>query len=80
MAAAPAPSTLDVALRHATSADDALAKAFALAGPGDVAGTWVAGERCQRVSRRRAAARMSGTARRWMGPTTDQRARPGKCR
>jgi guanine deaminase len=38
-------STLDVALTHATSDDDALAKAFALAGPADVAGTWVAGER-----------------------------------
>ncbi|MDX6372105.1 MAG: guanine deaminase, partial [Nocardioidaceae bacterium] len=36
--------TLDVALRHADSPDDALAKAFALAGPADVAGTWVAGE------------------------------------
>ncbi len=41
----PSPSsTLDVALRHADSDDDALAKAFALAGPADVAGTWVAGE------------------------------------
>ena len=38
-------STLEVALRHADSYDDALAKAFALAGPSDVAGTWVAGER-----------------------------------
>ena len=37
-----------------TSADDALAKAFALAGPADVAGTWVAGERVS-ASRRRAA-------------------------
>ena len=37
-------STLDVALRHAGSAEDAVAKAFALAGPADVAGTWVAGE------------------------------------
>jgi guanine deaminase len=36
-------STLDVALRHASSPDDALAKAFALAGPADVAQTWVAG-------------------------------------
>jgi guanine deaminase len=36
--------TLDVALRHADSSEDALAKAFALAGPADVAGTWVAGE------------------------------------
>jgi guanine deaminase len=41
----PAPGcTLDVALRHADSPDDALAKAFALAGVGDVGGTWVAGE------------------------------------
>jgi guanine deaminase len=37
--------TLAVALTHATSYDDALAKVFALAGPGDIAGTWVAGER-----------------------------------
>ena len=36
--------TLDVALRHADSTDEAVAKAFALAGPADVAGTWVAGE------------------------------------
>jgi guanine deaminase len=40
----PAPgTTLDVALRHAESPDDALAKAFALAGPADVRQTWVAG-------------------------------------
>jgi len=36
--------TLDVALRHASSTDEAVAKAFSLAGPADVAGTWVAGE------------------------------------
>ena len=36
-------STLDVALRHARSPEDALAKAFALGTPADVAGTWVAG-------------------------------------
>ena len=36
-------STLDVALRHADSPDDALAKVFALAGPADVRQTWVAG-------------------------------------
>jgi guanine deaminase len=41
----PAGTTLDVALRHATSPEDALAKAFALAGPADVAGTWVGGTR-----------------------------------
>ncbi len=40
--------TLDVALRHATSEEDALAKAFALAGPADVAATWVAGNRVER--------------------------------
>ena len=40
----PAGCTLDVALRNADSPDDALAKAFALAGPSDVAGSWVAGE------------------------------------
>ena len=41
----PAGSTLEVALHHADSHDDALAKAFALAGPADVAATRVAGER-----------------------------------
>jgi guanine deaminase len=40
----PASSTLAVALRHADSPDDALAKAFAMAGPSDVAASWVAGE------------------------------------
>jgi guanine deaminase len=41
----PSPSsTLDLALRHADSHDEALAKAFALAGPPDIAATWVAGE------------------------------------
>ena len=48
--------TLDVALRHADSPDDALAKAFALAGPADVAGTWVArrpGYRSRREQRHR---------------------------
>ena len=38
-------STLDVALRHADSDDDAIAKVFSLATPADVAATWVAGER-----------------------------------
>lgn len=38
-------STLDIALRHADSADDALAKVFALATNHDVAATWVGGER-----------------------------------
>ena len=37
-------TTLDVALRHAESPDDALAKAFALATPADVRQTWVAGD------------------------------------
>ncbi len=41
-------STLDVALRHADSTDDALAKAFALAGPADVAAAWVAGTEISR--------------------------------
>jgi guanine deaminase len=36
---------LDVGLRHAGSADDALAKVFALGTPADVAGVWVEGER-----------------------------------
>jgi len=38
-------TTLDIALKHAVSPEDALAKAFAMAGPGDVAATWVGGER-----------------------------------
>jgi guanine deaminase len=42
-------TTLDVALRHADSPDDALAKAFALAGPADVRQTWVAGESVHRL-------------------------------
>ena len=37
-------STLEVALRHADSPDDALAKVFALATPADVQQTWVAGD------------------------------------
>jgi guanine deaminase len=37
--------TFDVVLRHATDADDALAKVFALAGPSDVHGVWVGGDR-----------------------------------
>ena len=36
-------TTLAVALRHADSPDDALAKAFAMASPADVRQTWVAG-------------------------------------
>jgi guanine deaminase len=38
-------STLDRVLRHAVDADDALAKVFALGGPADVRGVWVAGAR-----------------------------------
>ncbi len=38
-------STLDVVLEHAADADDALAKVFALAGPSDVRGVWVGGDR-----------------------------------
>ena len=42
----PAPgTTLDVALRSAASAEDALAKAFALASPADVKRVWVDGQR-----------------------------------
>jgi guanine deaminase len=37
-------TTLDVALRHAESADDALAKVFALATPADIHGVWVDGQ------------------------------------
>jgi guanine deaminase len=36
-------STLDIVLRHAPDATEALAKVFALAGPADVAGVWVDG-------------------------------------
>ncbi|RKT77125.1 guanine deaminase [Terracoccus luteus] len=36
---------LDVGLRHAASAEDALAKVFALGTPTDVAGVWVGGDR-----------------------------------
>ena len=35
----------DVGLRHATSPEQALAKAFALATPADIGGVWVAGDR-----------------------------------
>ncbi len=38
-------STLDIALRHAASEDEVVAKAFALAGPADVAATYVGGVR-----------------------------------
>lgn len=38
-------STLDSVLAHATDADDALAKVFALAQPADVQGVWVGGDR-----------------------------------
>ncbi len=37
-------SPLAIALRHADSASEALARVFALAGPADVAGVWVAGQ------------------------------------
>ncbi|SDN89386.1 guanine deaminase [Klenkia soli] len=41
----PEGSTLDVVLRSAAGTDDALAKAFALGGPADVAAVWVDGDR-----------------------------------
>ena len=41
----PPGSTLDVVLPHAADDDDALAKVFALAGPSDVRGVWVGGDR-----------------------------------
>ena len=45
---APRPGTpLDVALRHATGPEDALARAFALGSPADVAGVWVDGQPLQ---------------------------------
>jgi guanine deaminase len=37
--------TLDAVLDHAAGPDDALAKVFALAGPSDVRGVWVSGDR-----------------------------------
>jgi len=37
--------TLDVVLKHAADADDALAKVFALAAMSDVRGVWVSGDR-----------------------------------
>ena len=40
----PAGTALDIGLRHAGSPEEALAKAFALAGDADVADVWVAGE------------------------------------
>jgi guanine deaminase len=45
----PAPgTTLDVVLRNAVDPDDALAKAFALGNPSDVAGVWVDGRQVRR--------------------------------
>lgn len=41
-------SALDISLRHAHSPEDALAKAFAMAGSSDVAGVWVGGRRVGR--------------------------------
>lgn len=38
-------STFEVGLRHAESAEDALAKLFALGTPADIAAVWVAGDR-----------------------------------
>ncbi len=38
-------TSLDVVLRHAHSEEDALAKAFALGSPADIAGVWVGGQR-----------------------------------
>jgi guanine deaminase len=50
-------STLDVALRHAAGAEDALAKTFALGSPADVAGVWVDGDPVLAPGRRRGADR-----------------------
>lgn len=41
----PSGTTADLVLRHATSAEEALAKVFALGTTADTAGVWVAGER-----------------------------------
>jgi len=55
---------LDVCLRHAVSAEDALAKIFALGGDSDVAGVWVGGRRVKALSRdRRARAWYAGRVR-----------------
>ena len=40
----PVGDPLEVGLRHAASADDALAKIFALAVPADVASVWIGGD------------------------------------
>jgi guanine deaminase len=56
-------STLAVALRHAADADDALAKAFALGTPGDVAGVWVDGGRLTPAPLAEAAALVDTAAR-----------------
>ncbi|MDF8262853.1 guanine deaminase [Luteipulveratus flavus] len=40
---------LDIGLRHAASAEDALAKVFALGTPADIAGVWVGGDRIKPV-------------------------------
>jgi guanine deaminase len=37
-------STLELSLRHAHSTEDALAKVFAMASPGDIDSVWVAGQ------------------------------------
>ena len=86
----PPDSTLDVALRHAdvrtTTPSPRPSRSPA---PADVAATWVAGERVSAAPNRTRASRCHGSdpgcgldtsARRWIGPTTDQTARPGRCR
>jgi guanine deaminase len=56
----PSPSsTFDVALRHAAGPDDALARAFALATPDDVAQVWVDGEIVESVPTRGQTERVS---------------------
>ncbi len=65
-------STLDVALTHAHSAEDALAKAFALGSPADVAGTWVAGRCVSRPGPGRSRSRPRAGAGAWP-------ARPAPC-
>jgi guanine deaminase len=56
-------TTLAVALRHAADAEDALAKAFALGSPADVAGVWVDGERLPAPPRTPAAVLVDAAAR-----------------
>lgn len=56
----PGGTALDVGLRHASCADDALGKVFALAGDADVADVWVGGEQVSSGGFRRPVGSRSG--------------------